>query len=53
MISMLVPAASKSRHLLQGANQLPRVIEGINFTNGIAIADIFHAAAKLPPSPHR
>lgn len=46
MVFTLVQAASKTWRRLQGANQLPRVIEGVIFTNGIATPDaITHSAA--------
>ncbi|GAJ30816.1 hypothetical protein AA0498_2668 [Acidomonas methanolica] len=42
----LVQAASKTWRRLQGANQLPRIIEGVIFTNGVAKTDaITHSAA--------
>ncbi|GAO00431.1 transposase [Komagataeibacter xylinus NBRC 13693] len=39
MVFTLVQAASKTWRRLQGANQLPRVIEGVIFTNGVATPD--------------
>ncbi|WP_132127204.1 IS256 family transposase [Acidomonas methanolica] len=46
MVFTLVQAASKTWRRLQGANQLPRIIEGVVFTNGVAKTDaITHSAA--------
>ena len=39
MVFTLVRAASKTWRRLNGANQLPRVIEGVKFTDGVATAD--------------
>jgi putative transposase len=39
MVFTLVQAASKTWQRLHGANQLPRVIEGVIFTNGVATID--------------
>ena len=39
MVFTLVQAASKTWQRLHGANQLPRVIEGVIFTNGVASID--------------
>ena len=39
MVFALVRAAAKKWRRLKGANQLPRVIEGVNFTNGLADSD--------------
>ena len=36
MVFTLVRAASKNWRRLNGANQLPRVIEGVKFTDGVA-----------------
>jgi len=46
MVFTLVRAASKKWHRLNGANQLPRVIEGVKFTDGVATSD---AARAAPP----
>ena len=35
MVFTLVRAASKKWRRLNGANQLPRVIEGVKFTDGV------------------
>ena len=45
MVFTLVRAAAKKWRRLNGANQLPRVIEGIKFTDGVARAK--------PPKPRR
>ena len=39
MVFTLVGAASKKWRRLNGANQLPRVIEGVKFTDGVATSD--------------
>jgi putative transposase len=39
MVFTLVRAASKTWRRLNGANQLPRVIDGVKFTDGIANSD--------------
>ena len=39
MVFTLVRAASKTWRRLNGANQLPRVIEGVKFTDGGANSD--------------
>jgi putative transposase len=39
MVFTLVQAASKKWRRLKGANQLPRVIEGVSFTDGVVKAD--------------
>lgn len=39
MVITLVQAASKTWQRLHGSNQLPRVIEGTIFTNGVATID--------------
>ncbi len=39
MVFTLVRAASKKWRKLNGRNQLPRVIEGVTFTDGVAQAD--------------
>lgn len=39
MVFTLVRAASKKWRKLNGQNQLPRVIEGVKFTDGVALAD--------------
>jgi transposase-like protein len=37
MVFKLVEAAQKSWRRLDGRNQLPKLIEGVKFTNGIAV----------------
>lgn len=39
MVFTLVRAASKKSRKLNGTNQLPRVIEGVRFTNGVVADD--------------
>jgi putative transposase len=39
MVFTLVRAASQKWRKLNGQNQLPRVIEGVKFTDGVALAD--------------
>lgn len=39
MVFMLIRAASKTWRKLNGANQLPRLIEGVKFMDGIATSD--------------
>jgi transposase-like protein len=45
MVFTLIRAASKSWRRLSGANQLPLVVEGIKFTDGIAPSDAKNRAA--------
>lgn len=45
MVFTLVAAASKKWRKLNGTNQLPRVIEGITFTDGVAQADATQSRA--------
>jgi transposase-like protein len=45
MVFKLVQAAAKTWHRLKGANQLPMVIEGATFTDGVADADTENRAA--------
>jgi hypothetical protein len=47
MVFKLVDGAQKSWRRLDGHNQLPKVIEGVKFTDGIAAVrqDAQHAAA--------
>ncbi len=44
-------AASKKWHRLNGANQLPRVVDDIKFTDGIALSDAENRAADQAASP--
>jgi putative transposase len=41
----LVQAAAKTWRRLKGANQLPMVIEGVTFTDGVAATDTKSRAA--------
>jgi putative transposase len=41
----LIMAASKTWRRLQGQNQLPKIIRGVKFANGIEIADETKSAA--------
>jgi putative transposase len=45
MVFTLVRAASKKWRRLNGANQLPRVIEGVKFTDGVASSDAVKTSA--------
>ena len=45
MVFTLVRAASKKWRRLNGANQLPRVIEGVTFANGVAQPDAAQSRA--------
>lgn len=45
MVFKLVQAAAKTWRRLKGANQLPLVIEGVTFTDGVAANDIANRAA--------
>jgi putative transposase len=45
MVFRLVQAAAKTWRRLKGANQLPRVIEGVTFTDGVAANDTENRAA--------
>ena len=45
MVFMLVQAAAKTWRRLKGANQLPMVIEGVTFTDGVAASDAETRAA--------
>ena len=45
MVFKLVQAAGKTWRRLKGANQLPLVIEGVTFTDGVATNDTEHRAA--------
>jgi transposase-like protein len=45
MVFTLIRAASKSWRRLSGANQLPLVVEGIKFTDGVATSDAENRAA--------
>ena len=45
MVFKLVQAASKTWRRLNGRNQLPKLIEGIKFTDGVALADATETSA--------
>ncbi len=45
MVFKLVQAASKTWRRLNGRNQLPKIIEGIKFTDGVAIVDATETSA--------
>ena len=45
MVFKLVQAASKTWRRLKGANQLPKLIEGVTFGDGVAIEDAANRAA--------
>ncbi|MFW5654891.1 MAG: IS256 family transposase [Roseicyclus sp.] len=45
MVFKLVQAAAKTWRRLKGANQLPKVIEGVTFTDGVAVRDTETRAA--------
>ena len=45
MVFKLVQAAAKTWRRLKGANQLPMVIEGVKFTDGVAETDTTSRAA--------
>jgi hypothetical protein len=45
MVFKLVQAAAKNWRRLKGANQLPLLIEGITFTDGVAVKDTESRAA--------
>ncbi len=45
MVFKLVQAAAKTWRRLKGANQLPMIIEGVTFTNGVAQNDTRNRAA--------
>ena len=45
MVFKLIQAASKTWRRLNGKNQLPKVIEGIKFTDGVAVVDATETSA--------
>ena len=51
MVFKLVMAASKSWRRLQGQNQLPKVVSGVTFRDGIEVASEKKSAAEFMPSP--
>ena len=54
MVFKLVMAASKSWRRLQGQNQLPKVVSGVTFRDGIEVASekeirrLIHAVTENP-----
>ena len=51
MVFTLVRAASKKWRRLKGANQLPLVVDGIKFTDGVAVGDAETAPPDQAASP--
>lgn len=45
LVFKLIQAASKKWRRLKGANQLPRIIEGVTFSDGVAVGDAKNRAA--------
>ena len=45
MVFMLITAAARSWRVLKGKNQLPKLIEGVKFRDGIKMIEINHNAA--------
>ncbi len=45
MVFMLITAAARSWRVLKGKNQLPKLIEGVKFRDGIELIEINHNAA--------
>jgi hypothetical protein len=45
MVFTLIRAASRTWRKLNGTNQLPRVIEGVKFTDGVAERDAAQSRA--------
>jgi len=39
MVFKLIMAAAKTRHKLKGENQLPKVVQGVTFTNGVEVVN--------------
>jgi putative transposase len=39
MVFKLVTAASKTWRKLKGENQLPKVVQGVTFTNGVEVTE--------------
>jgi len=39
MVFKLVTAASKTWRRLKGENQLPKVVQGVTFTNGVEVTN--------------
>ena len=55
MVFKLVTAAAKTWRRLKGENQLPKVVQGIRFQNGIEVIEMpaHHAAFNQTSSPNR
>jgi hypothetical protein len=62
MVYKLIIAASKTRRRLQGENQLPKVIGGVRFQDGIEIIEApsnhaawspFHPKSRIAPKGGR
>ncbi|SNB81098.1 hypothetical protein SAMN06265338_11463 [Rhodoblastus acidophilus] len=52
MVFKLGTAASKNRRRLKGQNQLPKIINGVKFRNGIAHSSLWSRLfAPVPGSP--
>ena len=45
MVFMLITAAARNWRVLKGKNQLPKLIEGVKFRDGIEMIEINHNAA--------
>jgi len=45
MVFKLIQAAAKTWRRLKGANQLPLVVEGVKFSDGVAVNDTENRAA--------
>src|SRR5690242_20284192 len=51
MVFKLVDAAQKSWRRLDGHNQLPKLIQGVRFTDGIEVAAHPASSQSQPPPP--
>ena len=51
MVFKLVDAAQKSWRRLDGHNQLPKLIQGVRFTDGIEVATKSASSQSQPPPP--
>ena len=51
MVFKLVDAAQKSWRRLDGHNQLPKLIQGVRFTDGIEVAANPASSQSQPPDP--
>src|SRR5437773_8782274 len=53
MVFKLVNAAAKTWRRLKGENQLPKVVQGVKFQNGIEVIELpANHAARSTPSPN-